>query len=330
MTTLLRTLIVNITYQRKIKKVRVLLDSGSQRSYVKAKVVEELGLNETGTEIIGHTLFGGMDQLAKVYKCFHVLVSSLDNRFSVRINALQQSDLCGHLPKVNNEKILEKLRDLNIVISDFDYTDTEISLLIGSDYLGSIIHNEMVSLGNNLMAVNTKLGWTLQGPIKVQSTVNTSSTTCFSKTNLSDLWSIELLGIRDPYENKSKKDTEVEVLKTFNDNISVNAQGRYEVSLLWKEGCAGLKTNEMKYEVAFKRLKSTTKKLKSTGDLKMYDHVLQDWKKRDIIERVINDTNTGHYLPHHSVIKLSSMTTRAPPVFDASNTGYKRQQWMDS
>ncbi|CAK1601381.1 unnamed protein product [Parnassius mnemosyne] len=329
MTTLLQTLIVNITYQRKIKKVRVLLDSGSQRSYVKAKVVEELGLHETGIEIIGHTLFGGVDQPAKVYKCFDVLVSSLDNRFSVRINALQQSDLCGHLPKINNEKILDKLRDLNIVISDFDYTDTEISLLIGSDYLGSIIHNETVSLGNNLMAVNTKLGWTLQGPIKVQSTVNTSSTTCFSKTNLSDLWSIELLGIRDPYENKSKKDTEVEVLKTFNDNISVNAQGRYEVSLLWKEGCAGLKTN---YEVAFKRLESTTKKLKSTGNLKMYDQVLQDWKKNDIIERVINDTNTGHYLPHHSVIKLSSMTTRVRPVFDAStkdNNGWTLNGCLD-
>lgn len=315
-TTLLQTLIVNVAYNGKYEKVRALLDSGSQRSYVKAAVVKKLGLRQTGTEKIGHMLFGGVEQPAEVYKCFELKVSSLDNSFHAEINALQQADLCGHLPKVKNVALSKKLRDLNIKISDFQFADTEIGLLIGSDHLGSIVTNELVHLDDNLMAVKTNLGWTLQGPINNLNSVNTNSVSCFSKTNLSDLWSVELLGIQDPYEKQCKNVTETEVLKNFNNNISVNAEGRYNVSLLWKDGCPRLSTN---YEVASKRLESTTKKLKLTGNLNTYNHVLQTWEKDDIIEKVTDDNmENGHYLPHHGVIKPHSTSTRVRPVYDAS------------
>lgn len=315
-TTLLQTLIVNIAHGGKVEAVRALLDSGSQRSYVKAAVVKKLGLQSTGTESMSHILFGGERRPVEVYECFELPVSSVDNSFFIKINALQQDNLCGHLPKLQNVTILEKLRDMNIKISDNNFADTEIGLLIGSDYLGSIITDRLVYLDNNLMAVNTNLGWTIQGPIEIQTTTSTMNVSCFSKANLSDLWSVELLGIKEPYEKRINREMETEILSVFNNNISVNAQGRYEVPLVWKEGRPELHTN---YEVACKRLETTTRKLKSTGNLNSYNKVLQDWKKDGIIEEVTeNRTDMGHYLPHQIVIKPSSTTTKVRPVFDAS------------
>lgn len=115
------------------------------------------------------------------------------------------------------------------------------------------------------------------------------------------MWNIETLGIKDPY--KKEELTQTEILKDFNDKISVNKEGRYEVGLLWKEG-PELESN---YDQAYRRLVSTTKKLENIGKLEEYSEVLEQWEKEGIIEVVQeNNKNKGHYLPHHAVIKLES------------------------
>ncbi|KAL4712833.1 hypothetical protein ACJJTC_011903 [Scirpophaga incertulas] len=73
-------------------------------------------------------------------------------------------------------------------------------------------------LETGLVAIKTKLGWTVQGQ-QVGVNVNTNFTTklfCSNKNNdLTGYWSLETLGIRDPSEVKSKTETAAEVISSF-------------------------------------------------------------------------------------------------------------------
>lgn len=88
----------------------------------------------------------------------------------------------------------------NIILADDDCT--EISLLIGADYSGYIMTDTMIVLKEGLIAIKTKLGWVLQG--KVENSNSNFINSLFCSSDISGFWSLELLGIRDPVENKSK------------------------------------------------------------------------------------------------------------------------------
>lgn len=58
----------------------------------------------------------------------------------------------------------------------------------------------------------------------------------FCSTDITNFWLLETLGIRDPAETKTKQQNEEEVLATFEESVTVNNEGRYEVILPWKVG----------------------------------------------------------------------------------------------
>ncbi|KAJ0181357.1 hypothetical protein K1T71_003442 [Dendrolimus kikuchii] len=232
------------------------------------------------------------------------------------MTGIEQEILCGDLPKICNLALIQRLQKNNIYLNDTDkeYTDIkDIDILIGSDYLGSILDNVIVHITDNLIAVKTKLGWTLQGPMEMSYGVynnvinsNLITTLPHVENEIEFLWNLESLGIKDPYNNE---------ISNIPLDIAVNEEGRYEVNLIWKDG-PQLGNN---YDQAKKRLWSTTKKLEKMKMLEGYHNVFKDWEKEGIITEVHNDnTDDGHYMPHHAVIKLESTTTKIRPVFDAS------------
>ena len=81
-------------------------------------------------------------------------------------------------------------------------------------------------------------------------------------------------------------------------------EGRYQVSLPWKEFQALLSDN---YQLRVIRLRGLLHRLRQdTVILKEYDHVIQDQLEKGIMEAVPTD-KTGprntHYLPHHTIIR---------------------------
>ncbi|CAH2078999.1 unnamed protein product, partial [Iphiclides podalirius] len=81
-------------------------------------------------------------------------------------------------------------------------------------------------------------------------------------SEITDFWSLELLGIKDPVGNKNRVQTEAEAVILFEETITVNSEGRYEVALPFKVGHEELQSNR---GLAEKRLVSSTKLLKSEG-----------------------------------------------------------------
>jgi hypothetical protein len=125
-----------------------------------------------------------------------------------------------------------------------DFADTssrfKVDILIGSDYYWSLVTGEICRGDSGPIAIHTKLGWVLSGPIALsdseQSSVNLITTHVLKadvlqptleplNDTLRSFWELESLSILGP--EKTVHDEFVETV-TFKD-------GRYQVSLPCKE-----------------------------------------------------------------------------------------------
>lgn len=127
------------------------------------------------------------------------------------------------------------------------------------------------------------------------------------------LWSLDVIGIKDPIEKLTEIQEEAAAKKTFKDGLKRGADGRYSVKLPWVDGIPNISNNK---KIAQNRLMSASKRLDVNKQFKAYDDIFKSWYEEGIIERV-NENENGHYLPHHPVFK-DSLTTPVRPVFDAS------------
>ncbi|GBN40596.1 hypothetical protein AVEN_100950-1 [Araneus ventricosus] len=159
----LMTLIVEINNGVSKRKVRCLLDSGSQRSYILKSTAEALNLKSTSSENIAHTLFGGATTDARCHKKYGVKVSPLGKGTLFEFDFLEQEVICGNMPRLPKEQILKELKELKrnkIWISDLGDGCPKIEMLLGSDVYSKVITGGVKQLKGGLTAVNTKLGWT--------------------------------------------------------------------------------------------------------------------------------------------------------------------------
>lgn len=133
------------------------------------------------------------------------------------------------------------------------------------------------------MAVETTLGWVLQGPSEQSKTrltqnqavmvlkVETSETEL--QQELQKFWDLESMGIT----RNSLDATGDEIVEEFEQNI-VQQNGRYQVSLPWKQN-VNLESNK---ENAMKRLQQLTKRLQKNEDvLRRYDKARTEYMKLD-------------------------------------------------
>ncbi|GFW67655.1 integrase catalytic domain-containing protein [Trichonephila clavipes] len=101
------------------------------------------------------------------------------------------------------------------------------------------------------------------------------------EATISDLFSLEVLGISDSVEMKNKRERENLTKLHFEETVGINAEERYEVSLPWKENHFPIPINK---EIAMKRLESSIENLHEETLFTAYDDVLKEWELLGIIE----------------------------------------------
>ncbi|XP_065063348.1 uncharacterized protein LOC135689914 [Rhopilema esculentum] len=203
-----------------------------------------------------------------------------------------------------------------------------IDILVGSDWLwtlqdGRIIRGEP----GEPVAIHTKIGWVVSGPIKGKLTdlaescssnlvVNGNGITVNLmhqnkeqelEQDIKKLWDLETLGIK-------RQD---KVHEEFLDNIEFKGD-RYSVCLPWKMGHKPLSTN---YTLSLNRLKGQLKKLKEKpAIMETYDGIIKQQERDRIIEEVtsLEPSEKLSYLPHHAVVRNDAETTKVRIVYDAS------------
>ncbi|GFQ98822.1 integrase catalytic domain-containing protein [Trichonephila clavata] len=223
-------------------------------------------------------------------------------------------------------KLIEEIKDCEIDLSDLTVNENfclyesnvnEIHGLIGADYVGKLFTWEIKNLPSGLVAMNTYFGWTTMGRTgEGCSASEVLLSLHVSDLKICDLWSLDLLGIKEPSISQSKSEIEEAVKDHFVRSLRRDDEGRYQVSLPWLEVHPELSDNR---NIAERRLKSCVRSLQKRNCLQEVS-IFKEWVSEKIIESVEPEElarEKGHFLPHRPVFKENS-TTRIRPVFDAS------------
>ena len=310
--------------------VRILMDSGSQRTYITDTLKNKLELVPEKTELLNLNTFGN-DQVEQ-RKCDKVKLQLKGRSRDIGISALSLPKICAPLTEmldVDDYPHLEGLQLADDHLIDNNETSSDIDILIGSDYYYDIITGEIQRGDVGPCAVNSEFGWLICGSGKAKTPGRDEIVANFvAERNdvlpnnlifksdhedlnevLSKFWTTDSIGITD--------DADVVKGEFLTDIRYKEDESRYEVSLPWKEGCQ-IESNG--YSQCVKRLDHVFSRLKGEPELlKEYDNVIKEQLQAGIIERVVDSNlDDAHYLPHHGVTRHDKKTTKLRVVFDGS------------
>ena len=324
--------------------IRMILDSGSQRTYVTEKLAKNLKLKLNPIEKVTVATFGSDKVKLIKYRPTKLQLSLRDGSL-MPVEASVVPHITGKLSRIplNTEDLtFLKNEGWEPKLADSLPTDSELTsvdLLIGNDYYFDLLMPKKMEFGGGLFLFQSKLGWILGGryltttdPVSVPNLLvctmgfaptsmkplthmlNEVDLSLADKLNLDIFWNLESIGITD---SPSTSDDD-KALEMFNNTIKFE-DGRYLVIWPWKESHPSLPDN---YQLAVGRLKSTLQRLKKDPHLlQMYSAIIQEQLEQGIIEKVCSKSKQDviqHYIPHHAVITPTKSTTKVRVVYDAS------------
>ncbi|GFX25300.1 putative RNA-directed DNA polymerase from transposon X-element [Trichonephila clavipes] len=294
-TVYLQTLVLRIEHNGKELKIRTILDSGSQKSYISERVIKVLQLRPKSKQTVVH------------------------DTYAHSIEVLSQKKICGFVPKIVDIHTLQELKEKNITLSDLEAKEHDIELLLGADVIGNILTDNSLKLSSGVTVVQTKLGYTVIGKTNTihNSLCNNVVSLHCANFTVTDLWNLDAIGITDPTEDAKRKHAHFDFLNQFKENLSVLPDGRYQLPLPFKFEKTQLPN---KKSATFKRHQRMCQRIDEQNLLNEYEVVFRQWEDLQIIEEVPKTEvdNFGYYLPHRPVMKQASQTMKIRPVFDAS------------
>ena len=323
--------------------VRILFDSGSQRSYLTDDLKRKLNLNPIKTETLYLNTFGDSKHERKSCQLFNLNLRDRGNGITP-IWALNVPVICSPLPSTVDIFDYQHIRGLDLAdcseTQDVHHSDT-VDVLIGSDHYWSFMYGETIRGDSGPVAVSSKFGWVLSGQTELtnepgvrrkESSANlviSSQTEDFLDDNvpqndqlvdcLKQFWETEAIGIADGDDLKTNS-----VPNNFIEDIAFDGQN-YEVGLPWKDSSFPVSNG---YDTCSKRLQSLHRKLQADPVLRNeYNKIICDQLETGIIERVpetsdsSNEEKRINFLPHHPVIRKDKDTTKVRIVYDGSAKG---------
>lgn len=157
----------------KRRKVRALIDTGSQRSYILKKTANEMGYTPVGSESLIHTLFRGATSQREDHQCYDINLRSLTSDYAFKIQVLDQPVICGPVGRLKSSSWIGELRERGVQLSDVGGGQPRVEILTGADVAGKLYTGNMFELRCGLVAVQTWLGCVIMGKAKPRSNCST-------------------------------------------------------------------------------------------------------------------------------------------------------------
>lgn len=300
--------------------VRILLDSGSQTSFVTEACVKRIGLQRSKASIPISGLGSCHTTVTRGLVKLH-LKSNIDQQFNINIDALVLNCITSKIPSAPVAKNCISFLNGKPLADPYFNTPASIDMLIGADAYGQILLGEVIT-GNEIMptAQNTSLGWILFGPIiSNASTLNLHSTVSLhNHLELADalikFWELENIGTSSTMTEKERQCEEF-----FARTHDRNKDGRFIVSLPTNSDCKT--TLGDSYANALKSFQYLERRFLRSPELKLeYVKFIQEYLDLNHMElaKSIGTENPKFYLPHHPVFKMSGGVNKIRVVFDAS------------
>lgn len=301
-------------------KCRALLDNASQSHIISNELCQRLNLQRTKTniEITGIDM-STTKSLHRTKIQIHSRIN--DNKFD--LDCVITDNVTKNLPLTAiNRKNLKLPQHIQLADPAFDQP-SKVDMLIGAGLFWDLIQTEAIKLQeSNIHLRKTLLGWIVAGELRGGNTRN-SIITCHLSINqklsnqVEQFWKLENYGTPNA---KHFSPEEIACEKDFAEK-TIRKDGRFTVSLPFREspGILGESKNS-----ALKRVISLEKKLKQDPELyKAYTDFMLDYRAQNhmtILDQneVAKIGHSIHYIPHHIVKKLDSLTTKIRVVFDGS------------
>ncbi|XP_037921349.1 uncharacterized protein LOC119658153 [Hermetia illucens] len=301
--------------------VRIILDGGSQRTFVKENIVARLQPDTHDTVKLRILPFGDSNNSEpKLFKRVRIKLRSLHSDEAIEILAIVVPEICSTAFQYVRSTELDIL---GLKLADTSYlneTEFEIGMLIGADIYWSIVKDDFKRITDNLVAIDTIFGWTLQGPISTQGTSVTSTNLDVGVIEDNSLESlvdrIERLWVVDDITSNHHK---LQVDDIIEKHIRKNGT-RYEASLLWRNDECTIDNNR---GGALKGLRRSLVKLSEDPEkLRQYDEIIREMISSGVAEICDEAEKTNertYFMPHRPVGRGEEReTTKTRIVFNAS------------
>ena len=305
-------------------KARIILDSGSQRTYLTDNLKNILQLPVLERKQVSIKTFGSTDERVEFVEVASLGIE-LKGGPNLSLSAFTVPLICQPLQGQSVEQVVND----NVCFSGLRLADycaegetLNVDILVGSDYYWNLVTGHTIRGTQGPTAIHTKLGWVLSGPVcrgdpgsqQSSNLVETHVLKCATdevpyeglQGELKKFWDLESLGIKIP-----------SIHEEFLEKLTYRGD-HYQVNLPWKATHPPLPDN---YELSQRRLSSLLSRLRKEPDiLKEYDSVIK--RERGIVKVVDKEAKPEsdriHYIPHHAVIRRDKSTTKLRVVYDAS------------
>lgn len=298
---------------------RALLDAGSQSNFMSQDLFERLNIQGTDVDIKVIGINGNISYVNNVIK---TRIKSINSNYNVNLQFLVSDQITTDTPHMDFDVSNLKIPD-NINLADPRFNESSKNdILLGAGIFYHLLLPGQISLGKGRPILqNTELGWIVAGTISCPNINNRNFSVCNLSTSINSLenviekfWLIE--EAPSLKNNYTEEENEVEI--HFQQTYSRDNYGNFVVRLPFRDNLEHLGES---FDIAVKRFQFLERKLIKNPILK------------ENCSKFINEyINLGHmsehnnfnlqpnfFLPHHAVIKESSITTRLRVVFDASS-----------
>ena len=280
----------------RLVEANLLLDSGSDTSYVSTSLVQKVQPQWCGSTEVGYAVFGGGRAPPNSRDVYKLNVSGLQS-FSPpapqTLRAVAVPTICAPLSRpLLPASVLSELEGVVLAGPNVVNERVTIDILVGVDQFWQLVSGETRHLQGGAVAQKTVFGWVVSGQVSGSAGSESGcQLLCLGdihESALRQLWSLEGVGVSDVETQESDLLTKFESTVTMTD-------GRYEVALPWKEG--GAKRLQDNRAAAEKRLGGLTRKLERDPELcDAYNNALGSMESAGVIEEVPSDevSNSVH------------------------------------
>lgn len=169
------------------KNVRLILDLGSQKSYITENLRRELNLPSVSTETLVVKTFGNTTETARTCDIVQTCIRGTNSDLNIYVSCYAVPVICSPLacqPVQFASSHYSHLRNLELADSTSDgQGPSDIDILIGADFFWHIVTGNFIRGEHGPVAMETKLRYVLSGPV-TSPYASTDSTTNFVTTHL--------------------------------------------------------------------------------------------------------------------------------------------------